>query len=135
MTKIINYRVLPSGLLELHINFGKQIFPGSTLNKLIIKELNIVYCVSIYGIYLSKSCIHTWGFSVGICKYKLGYKSHDLYNFECTHWWKISLFSVISTQIITGHVIYNLAYTYKFQLKTTLTYIFYMYGTISEEDL
>ena len=24
-----------------------------------------------------------------------------------------------STQIITGHVIYNLAYTYKFQLKTT----------------
>ena len=25
-----------------------------------------------------------------------------------------------STQIITGHVIYNLAYTYKFQLKTTI---------------
>ena len=25
-----------------------------------------------------------------------------------------------STQIITGHVIYNPAYTYKFQLKTTL---------------
>ena len=25
-----------------------------------------------------------------------------------------------STQIITGHVIYKLAYTYKFQLKTTL---------------
>jgi hypothetical protein len=25
-----------------------------------------------------------------------------------------------STQIITGHVIYNMAYTYKFQLKTSL---------------
>ena len=25
-----------------------------------------------------------------------------------------------STQITTGHVIYNLAYTYKFQLKTTI---------------
>ena len=25
-----------------------------------------------------------------------------------------------STRIITGHVIYNLAYTYKFQIKTTL---------------
>ena len=24
------------------------------------------------------------------------------------------------TRIITGHVIYNLAYTYKFQLKTTI---------------
>ena len=56
------------------------------------------------------------------------------YNFECSHWWKIylknplqdllsSLNAVISTnestQFITGHVIYNLAYTYKFQLKTT----------------
>ena len=58
------------------------------------------------------------------------------YNFECSHWWKTyfkknplqdllsSLNAVISTdestQIITGHVIYNLAYTYKFQLKTTI---------------
>ena len=25
-----------------------------------------------------------------------------------------------STQIVTGHVIYNSAYTYKFQLKTTI---------------
>ena len=25
-----------------------------------------------------------------------------------------------STQIVTGHVIYNWAYTYKFQLKTTI---------------
>ena len=36
----------------------------------------------------------------------------------------LSLIAVISTnestQIITGHVIYNLAYTYKFQLKTTM---------------
>jgi hypothetical protein len=54
------------------------------------------------------------------------------YNFECSHWWKknplqnllSSLNAVISTnestRIITGHVIYNPAYTYKFQLKTTL---------------
>ena len=57
------------------------------------------------------------------------------YNFECSHWWKIylkdplqdllsSLNAVISTnestRIITGHVIYNPAYTYKFQLKTTM---------------
>ena len=60
------------------------------------------------------------------------------YKFECTHWWKInlknfflqdllsSLNDVISTnnestEFITGHVIYNPAYTYnKFQLKTTI---------------
>ena len=30
-----------------------------------------------------------------------------------------------STQIITGHVIYNSAYTYKFQLKTTLETIYF----------
>ena len=53
------------------------------------------------------------------------------YKFDCSHWWKIyfskknplqhllsSLNAVISTnestQIITGQVIYNLAYTYKF---------------------
>ena len=58
------------------------------------------------------------------------------YDFECSHWWKIylkknplqdllsSLNAVISTnestRIITGHVIYNPAYTYKFQLKTTI---------------
>ena len=57
------------------------------------------------------------------------------YNFECSHWRKIyfkknplqdflsSLNAVTSTnegtEFITGHVIYNLAYTYKFQLKTT----------------
>ena len=57
------------------------------------------------------------------------------YNFEYSHWWKIysknnllqdllsSLNAVISTnestQFLTGHVIYNPAYTYKFQLKTT----------------
>ena len=59
------------------------------------------------------------------------------YKFECSPWWKIylkknplqdlvsSLNAVISTnestRIITGHVIYNPAYTYKFQLKTTYT--------------
>ena len=31
-----------------------------------------------------------------------------------------------STQFITGHVIYNLAYTYKFQLKTTHVSIVYL---------
>ena len=57
------------------------------------------------------------------------------YDFECSHWWKIIIFlnplqdllsnlnAVISTnestQFITGHVIYNPAYAYKFQLKTT----------------
>ena len=59
------------------------------------------------------------------------------YKFDCSHWCKIylknkplqdflsSLNAVISTKMralefITGHVIYNSAYTYKFQLKTTL---------------
>ena len=63
------------------------------------------------------------------------------YNFKCSHWWKIylkknplqdllsSLNTLListneSTRIITGHVIYNPAYTYKFQLKTTLRAIF-----------
>ena len=57
------------------------------------------------------------------------------YKFECSHWCKIylknkplqdflsSLNAVISTnestKFITGHLIYNPAYTYKFQLKTT----------------
>ena len=61
------------------------------------------------------------------------------YKFECSHWWKIylkknplqdlpsSLNAVISnnesTEFITGHVSYNPAYTYKFQLKTTNVYI------------
>ena len=56
------------------------------------------------------------------------------YKFKCSHWWIFflnplqdllsSLNAVISTnestRIITGHVIYNPAYTYKFQLKTTI---------------
>ena len=56
------------------------------------------------------------------------------YNFQCSPWWKIhfknplqdflsSLNAVISTnestRIITNDVIYNLAYTYKFQSKST----------------
>ena len=28
----------------------------------------------------------SWWFSVGICKYKPGYKSHDQLQFECSHW-------------------------------------------------
>ena len=40
--------------------------------------------------------------------------------------WLSSLNAVISTnestEFITGHVIYNLAYTYKFQVKTTMIY-------------
>ena len=65
------------------------------------------------------------------------------YNFECSHWWKIyfksplqnflsSLNAVIltneSTQIITGHGIYNPAYTYKFQLKTTQMFFFWFFS-------
>ena len=63
------------------------------------------------------------------------------YKFECSHWWKIyllkknplqdllsSLNAVISTnentRILTGHVIYNPAQTYKFQLKTTMFFLF-----------
>ena len=54
------------------------------------------------------------------------------FKFKCSHWWKIclkkkclqdllfSLNAVISTneitEFITGHVTYNLDYTYKFQL-------------------
>ena len=61
------------------------------------------------------------------------------YKFEWSHWWKSyfkknplqdllsSLNDVISTnestEFITGHVIYNPAYTYKFQLKTTMDYL------------
>ena len=56
------------------------------------------------------------------------------YNFECSHWswnyiisdWRANLVKDFfryqaneSTRIITGHVIYKLAYTYKFQLKIT----------------
>ena len=57
------------------------------------------------------------------------------YKFECSHWWKIylkknplqdllsglnaAISTKESTRIITGHVIYNPAYTYNFQLKTT----------------
>ena len=48
-----------------------------------------------------------------------------------------------STEFITGHVIYNLAYTYKFQLKTTLyriifEFVMFMEGfedDTSEEDI
>ena len=62
------------------------------------------------------------------------------YKFECSHWWKnlyfqknplqdllSSLNAVISTnentRIITDQVIYNPAYTYKIQLKTTLDFL------------
>ena len=31
-----------------------------------------------------------WWFSVGICKYKLGYKSHDLLHFKYSHWLKLN---------------------------------------------
>ena len=74
-----------------------------------------------------------WWFPVGICRYKRVVNHMTCYNFKCFHWQKIylkknplqdllsSLNAVISTnestQIITGDVIYNLAYTCKFQLK------------------
>ena len=77
---------------------------------------------------LNEQAENLWAgwFSVGICKYKPGYKSHDLLWF-----WVLSLVENLfkkenslqdllsslnavistneSTQIITGHVIYNLA--------------------------
>ena len=77
-----------------------------------------------------------WWFPVGICRYKRVVNHMTCYNFKCFHWQKIylkknplqdllsSLNAVISTnestRIITGHVIYNPAYTYKFQLKTII---------------
>ena len=39
-----------------------------------------------------------------------------------------------STQIITGHVIYNLAYNYKFQLKTTQDYLLFIYDIFDGPD-
>ena len=52
------------------------------------------------------------------------------YKFKCSHWlklqhsdWRANL-EKGSTRFITGHVIYNPAYAYKFQLKTTFISIF-----------
>ena len=58
------------------------------------------------------------------------------YKFECSHWlklqhsdwranlvkdfFKINFPPMRALEFITGHVIYNPAYTYKFQLKTTI---------------
>ena len=72
-----------------------------------------------------------WWFSVGICKYKPGYKSHDLLEIQCTQRMKLQhsdwranivkdFFVMRALEIITGHVNYTPAYTYKFQLKTTM---------------
>ena len=36
--------------------------------------------------------------------------------------WKINFPPMRALEFITGHVIYNLAYTYKFQLKITLVH-------------
>jgi hypothetical protein len=67
--------------------------------------------------------------------YFSGYILDKLNKLQCSPWWKIylkkipfqdflsSLNAVISTnestEFITGHVIYNPAYAYKLQLKTT----------------
>ena len=68
-------------------------------------------------------------FSVGICKYKPGYISHDLVEItafrleskSCKGFFFIINFPPMrALKFMTGHVIYNPAYTYKFQLKTTL---------------
>ena len=81
--------------------------------------------------------LERWWFSAGMYKYKPGYKSHDLIWIECSHWlklqhldWRENLVNNFFFQInfppiralefIIGHVNYNLAYTYKFQLKTTV---------------
>ena len=55
------------------------------------------------------------------------------YKLECSHWlklqnseWRANLLRILKNppmrvlEITTGHVIYNQAYKYKFQLKTTL---------------
>ena len=73
---------------------------------------------------LSDAILYThWWFSVGICKCKPGYKSHDLLSLV-----EITAFRLESkaykgfsfkNEFSTCHVIYNTAYTYKFQLKTT----------------
>ena len=75
------------------------------------------------------------GLNSGFQFEKPRYKSHDVLQFECSLWWKIylkkyfqdllsRLKAVISTnestRIIKGHVIHNLAYNYKFQLKTAM---------------
>ena len=87
----------------------------------------------VQNLYIKKSSKNSngqhWWFSVGICKYRLVYKSHDIVTVQVLSLVEnlqdllSSLNAVISTnestQIITGHVIYNPAYTYKFQLKTT----------------
>ena len=39
-----------------------------------------------------------------------------------------------STRIITGHVIYNPAYNYKFQLKTTQEYLLFIYDIFDGPD-
>ena len=77
-----------------------------------------------------------WRFSVGIWKYKPSYKSNDLLQFECSHWWKtyfskkksfirFALQSECSNFNQWEHLnlnrscdLYYPAYTYKFQLKT-----------------
>ena len=67
------------------------------------------------------SDIHLWWFTVGICKQKPGYKPHDL--LQCSQFILKNplqyLLSSLNDVILTGHVIYNPAYTFKFQLKTT----------------
>ena len=40
--------------------------------------------------FRAKLCLYFCS-TVGICKYKPGYKSRDLLWFECSHWWKIYL--------------------------------------------
>ena len=71
---------------------------------------------------------HMGGFQLEFVSISLVINHMTCYKFECSHWWKIyfiknplqdllsSLNAVISTnestRIITGHVIYNPAYTY-----------------------
>ena len=69
-------------------------------------------------------------FSVGICKYKPGYKSHDLSLVEkifennilqdLLSSWTGVFQPMRALKFITCDVIYNPAYTCKFQLKTTI---------------
>ena len=97
-----------------------------------------IFKTNYWNIWQRRQCL--WWFSVGICKYKLGYKSHDLLQIKSCNWKqnvfleKKSLQDISSTmqalKFITGRVIYNPAYTYKFQLKTPLIHTYKIYFRI-----
>ena len=110
-----------------------------TIQRRILKSIRCLYPILIHFLYYVKSRNgKRWWFSVGLVI------NSSMYS----HWWKIyfkknplqdllsSLNAVISTnestEFITGQVIYNPAYTYKFQLKTTLKSRFFLSNTFKQ---